>query len=99
MAEPGAPQQFRRRLRLAAVVLVVVWAVVLALAVGVATGRFGNMGLPTDDEGRPRGLLVIGVAVAAAALATAAAYRRVSGPIGDLLHAAEQVAEGERSSW
>jgi len=97
MPAPGAPQQFRRRLRLAAVVLVLAWAVVLALAVGVATGRFGDMGLPTDDEGRPRGLLVIGVAVAAAALATAAAYRRISGPVGDLLHAAEQVTAGEYS--
>ena len=97
MPAPGAPQQFRRRLRLAAIVLVLAWAVVLALAVGVATGRFGDMGLPTDDEGRPRGLLVIGVAVAAAALATTAAYRRISGPVGDLLHAAEQVTAGEYS--
>lgn len=95
MMSVGAPHGFRRRLRLAAVGLVVVWAVVLALAVGVATGRFGGMGLPTDDEGRPRGFLVIGVAVAAAAVATAAAYRRISGPVGDLLHAAEQVAAGE----
>ena len=94
---PGAPQQFRRRLRLAAVVLVLTWAVVLALAVGIATGRFGNMGLPTDDEGRPRGFLVIGAAVAAAALATAAAYWRISGPVGDLLRAAEQVTAGEYS--
>jgi signal transduction histidine kinase len=93
--EGGAPRAFRRRLRLAAVVLVVVWAVVLALAVAVATGRFGDMGLPTDDDGRPRGLLVIGVAAAAAALATAAAYRRISGPVGDLLHAAEQIAVGD----
>jgi signal transduction histidine kinase len=90
-----APHGFRRRLRRAAVALVVVWAVVLALAVAVATGRFGDMGLPTDGEGRPRGFLVIGVAVAAAAIATATAYRRISGPVGDLLHAAEQVAAGE----
>jgi two-component system, OmpR family, sensor histidine kinase BaeS len=95
MPAPGAPQQFRRRLRLAAVVVVMLWAVVLGLAVAVATGRFGDMGLPADDEGRPRGLLVIGVAVAAAALATTAAYRRISGPIADLLHAAEQVTAGE----
>ena len=94
MRDGAAPHEFRRRLRGVALVLVVVWAVVLALAVGVATGRFGDMGLPTDDEGRPRGLLVIGVAVAAGALATAAAYRRISGPVGDLLHAAGQVAAG-----
>ena len=97
MPEPGAPQQFRRRLRLAAVVLVVAWAVVVALAVGVSTGRFGDMGLPTDDEGRPRGLLVIGVAAAAVAVATAVAYRRISDPVGDLLHAAELVTAGEYS--
>ena len=97
MPEPGAPQRFRRRLRLAAVVLVVAWAIVLGLAVGVATGRFGDMGLPTDDEGRPRGLVVIGVAVAAAVLATAMAYRRISGPVGDLLRAAERVTAGDYS--
>jgi two-component system sensor histidine kinase BaeS len=97
MPERAAPQQFRRRLRFTAVVVVVVWASVLALAVGVATGRFGDMGLPTDDAGRPRGLLVIAAAVAAAALATAVAYRRIGGPVGDLLHAAEQVADGDYS--
>ena len=95
MPDGGAPHDFHRRLRLAAVVLVLVWAAVLALAVSVATGRFGDMGLPTDNEGRPRGLLVVGVAVAAAGLATAVAYRRISGPVGDLLHAAEQIATGE----
>jgi signal transduction histidine kinase len=99
MPQPGAArQEFRRRLRLAAVGLVVAWAVVLALAVGVATGRFGGMGLPTDDEGRPRGLLVIGVAVAAAAVATGVAYRRISGPVSDLLQAAERVTSGDHSN-
>jgi signal transduction histidine kinase len=90
-----ARHAFRRRLRLAAVVLVAVWAILLALAVSVANGRFGDMGLPTDGEGRPRGLLVIAVASAAATVATAAAYRRISGPAGELLQAAEQVAAGE----
>jgi signal transduction histidine kinase len=97
MREASARQDFRRRLRLAGVVLVVVWAVVPALAVAVSTGRLGDMGLPADDDGRPRGLLVIGVAAAAAALATAVAYRRISGPVGDLLHAAEQITVGEYS--
>jgi signal transduction histidine kinase len=94
----GARHEFRRRLRLAAFVLVLVWAVVLTLAVGVATGRFGDLGLPTDDTGRPRGLVVIGVAVVAAAVATVAAYRRISGPVGDLLHAAQNIAAGEYRS-
>jgi len=40
---------------------------------------------------------VTGVAVAAAALATAAAYRRISGPIGDLLDGAERIAAGDYS--
>lgn len=94
MAQPSASQEFRRRLRLATAVLVVVWGLVVTLAVGVATGRFGDMGLPVDDEGRPRGLLVIGVAVVAAAMASAVAYVRISGPVGDLLHAAEQITSG-----
>lgn len=90
-----ASAAFRRRLRRAAAGLVGLWAVLLAGAVAVATGRFGGMGLPTDNEGRPRGLLVVGVAVVAGAAATAVAYRRISGPVGDLLHAAEHVGRGD----
>ncbi|WP_117000306.1 sensor histidine kinase [Desertimonas flava] len=95
MSASNARREHRRRLRRVAIGLVLLWGVGIALAVSVATGRFGDLGMPTDSEGRPRGLLVIGVAVAAAALAVAVLYRRVSGPAGDLLHAAERISAGE----
>lgn len=95
MPDAGTSQHFRRRLRLAAVVVVLVWAVVLAIAVAMATGRFGDMGLPADDAGRPRGLVVIAAAVAVAALATVVAYRRIGVPLDDLLRAAEQITAGD----
>jgi signal transduction histidine kinase len=93
-APPDAARRFRRRLLLVAVAGVVAWTVALAVVTGVATGRWGDLGLPTDGEGRPRGLMVIGVATLVAGAATAVAYRRVRGPVGDLLRAAEQVATG-----
>lgn len=74
------------------------WMVVLAIVTGVATGRWGDLGLPTDEEGRPRGLMVIGVATLLAGAATAVAYHRVTGPVGDLLRAAEQVATGDHGA-
>jgi signal transduction histidine kinase len=88
-------RRFRRRLLLVAVVLVLAWMVFVAVITGVATGRWGNLGLPTDAEGRPRGLVVIGVATLVAGAAIAAVYRRVRGPVGDLLRAVEQVATGD----
>jgi len=90
-----ATRRFRRRLLLVAVALVLAWMVVVAIVTGVATGYWGDLGLPTDGEGRPRGLVVIGAATLFAGAATAVAYRRASGPVGDLLRAAEQVATGD----
>jgi two-component system sensor histidine kinase BaeS len=82
---------------LVAVALVVAWMVAVAVITGVATGYWGNLGLPADaeQEGRPRGLLVIGAATLLAGAATVVAYRRTSRPVGDLLGAAEQVATGD----
>ena len=92
---PDATRRFRRRLLLVAVALVLAWMVVVAIVTGVATGYWGDLGLPTDGEGRPRGLVVIGAATLVAGAATAIAYRRASGPVSDLLRAAEQVATGD----
>ena len=78
-----------------AVAIVLGWTVVLALVTSVATGYWGDLGLPTDGEGRPRGMLVIGAATLVAGAGTAVAYRRVSVPVSDLLRAAEQVGSGD----
>ena len=88
-------RRFRRRLRLVAAASILGWTVVVAVIAGVSSGYWGDLGLPTDDEGQPRGLLVIGTATLVAGLATSAAYRRVSAPVTDLLRAAAQVGAGE----
>jgi two-component system, OmpR family, sensor histidine kinase BaeS len=83
---PDARRRFRRRLLLVAVALVLAWIVVAVAITGTAMGHWGN---------RPGGKFVIGAATIAAAVATAAAYRRISRPAGDLVGAAEQVATGD----
>ena len=80
---------------LIAVAFVLGWMVVVAIITAAATGTFGDLGLPADGEDRPRGLVVIGVATLVVGAATAVAYRRARGPVGDLLRAAEQVATGD----
>lgn len=94
LRRPDATRRFRRRLRLVAVGLVLGWMVAVAVITGVATGRWGALGMPTDGEGRPRGLVVIAAATLVAGAAIAAAYRRASGPVGNLLRAVEQVTTG-----
>jgi signal transduction histidine kinase len=88
-------RRFRRRLLLLAVALVLGWLVAITVITGVATGFWGDLGLPADAEGRPRGLMVIGTATLVAGAGTSLVYRRVSGPVSDLLLAAEQVATGD----
>ncbi|QYG92492.1 HAMP domain-containing histidine kinase [Iamia sp. SCSIO 61187] len=92
----GEAQRFRRRLRWGAVLLVLAWTVLAALITGMASGYWGTLGLPADaeHEDQPRGLIVIGAATLLAAVATTVTYRRVSGPVGDLLLAADQVTTG-----
>lgn len=98
--DPGPPVPPRaseagRRLLLVAVVLVLIWMVVVAVITAVATGSFGDLGVPAEGEDRPRGLMVIGLATALAAAVVTVAYRRASGPVSDLLRAAEQVTTGD----
>ncbi len=88
-------QRFRRRVILVAAALLLAWMVVIAVVAGVASGYWGDLGLPTDDEGRPRGLLVIAAATVVAGTAIAIAYRRIGAPVSGLLHAADQVASGD----
>lgn len=89
-----ATRRFRRRLLFAAGAFVLAWTVVVAAVTSVATGRWGDLGMPTDGEGRPRGLVVIGAAALVAVAAVTVAYRRVSRPVSDLLLAVEQVSTG-----
>ena len=88
-------RRVRRRLLVVAVVVVLAWMIVVAVVTSVATGRWGDLGLPTDGEGRPRGLVVIGAATVVAAAAATAVYRRASRPVSDLLRAVEQVVTGD----
>ena len=75
-----APRHVRRLLRrrslLVAAGLVVAWMAVAVAIMGVATGNWGN---------RLGGKFAIGVVTVVVGAATAVAYRRVSGPVGDLL--------------
>jgi signal transduction histidine kinase len=98
MAEPllAARRRFRRRLRLAAAAFVLGWLLVVGL-MGVALGYWGVSGTVSDgeEEGRPHGSVVIAAVTVGVAAVTAAAYRSVSRPVGDLLGAAERVATGD----
>jgi signal transduction histidine kinase len=93
-----APRRFRRRFlfaALAVVGLLVGTVVVLALIFGSRGGHRAGDGDRFDRGGRPPGVAVIGGIVVVGMAATALAYRRISGPVGDLLGAAEQVAVGD----
>jgi two-component system, OmpR family, sensor histidine kinase BaeS len=93
--QASAARRFRRRLLCVAIGLVVAWMATVTIITGVANGYWGDLGLPTDAEGRPRGLLVIGAATIVAGAIVAVTYRRVSAAVGGLLDAAEQVSAGD----
>jgi signal transduction histidine kinase len=90
-----ASSRFRRRLLVALVGFVFAWTVVVAVVAAVATGFFGDLGLPTNAEGRPRGLMVVGASAVLVVAVVTIVYRRVSGPVSDLLRAVGQVAIGD----
>lgn len=94
----GATERFRRRLRWTAWAFVIGWTVVVVAITAVATGRWGDLGLPTDELGRPRGVIVIGASTILAAIGTIVARRRIDGPLSELLRAAERVGDGEYES-
>lgn len=77
--------------------MVLLWVVLAAVLTSVATGRWGTLGMPADpdDPSRPRGLGVLAAATVLGAAATAVAYRRVSGPVADLLRASDHVTAGD----
>jgi two-component system, OmpR family, sensor histidine kinase BaeS len=88
-------RRFRRRLLLVAIGLVVAWMATVTIITGVANGYWGDLGLPTDHNGQPRGLLVVGAATTLAGVVVAVTYRRISAAVGGLLDAAEHVSAGD----
>jgi signal transduction histidine kinase len=93
---PGMPRRFRRRLRLAALLLLVGF-LGFGWLVGQTAGDQVDYGRPDQNDNRnPIGLVVVtGFVVVVGSIATGLAYRRISRPLGDLLGAAERVAEGD----
>ncbi|MDP9071177.1 MAG: ATP-binding protein [Actinomycetota bacterium] len=91
----AAPRRFRRRL------LLVLLAVLVALVgfgflVGLSAGGGGR---PWGHGGRDRGpgalVAFAGLVAVVGGSATLLAYRRISGPVGDLLGAAQRLGQGD----
>jgi signal transduction histidine kinase len=68
-----------------------------AVLIGLIAGRATHQadGGRVERGGRPAGVAIIGGVLIVGAGATALAYRRINGPVSDLLEAAEQVAVGD----
>lgn len=93
-----APRRFRRRFLLGAVIALVA-LVGMGMIFSLATGGWDREWRDDSPDERERGpgalfAVVGGIAVVGGG-ATALAYRRISRPVGDLLGAAGQVAEGD----
>ena len=90
-----APRRFRRRFLGAALGLLVV-LVGTGFVLGSIAGRGGDHRRdPGRREGGPWGLFAVaGFVAVVGGGATVLAYRRISGPVGDLLEASGQLAEG-----
>ena len=90
----NAPRQFRRRFLLVLVALLVA-LVGIGLLLGLSAGRRG----PPEGHGRrdrgPGGLLgLAGIVAIVGGAATVRAYRRIGGPVGELLGAAQRLGQG-----
>ncbi|MET0144690.1 MAG: ATP-binding protein [Ilumatobacteraceae bacterium] len=79
---------WRRRFLLVAVLISVVW-----IGVGVFFGVLGRNAERASSERGPRP--IVPAVVAAAVLATFVAYRRLAGPVADLLGGAERIGAGD----
>jgi len=94
-----APRRFRRRFVLTALAVLgslVVTIMILGWIFGPHGGRSGaGDGARFRQADRPPAVAVLGGVVIVGVAATALAYRRISGPVGDLLGAAERVAVGD----
>ena len=93
-----APVRFRRRLLVAALLFILFITTMGALGAHFWRGNWESS--PAGSDGRPGGrggpfpgvVVVIGLAALAG---TGFAYRRLAGPVGDLLEAADRVGAGE----
>ena len=95
-----APQRFRRRFLLA-VALLLALLVGIGVLVGLGLKRGGDGPPHSRDRGRggPGVLLgLAGVVTLVGGVATVRAYRRIGGPVGDLLAASERLASGDYSA-
>jgi signal transduction histidine kinase len=94
-----APRRFRRRFALAALALlgaIVGTGLLLGWLFGPRLDHAGSGSNERfDRDGRPPVVAVLGGVLVVGLAATALAYRRISGPVGDLLGAAERVATGD----
>ena len=93
-----APRRFRRRFLLA-LALFVALLVGVGVLVGLGAKRAGEGPPPGDGDRRGPWALVglAGVAALAGGVATARAYRRIGGPVAELLAASERLASGDYS--
>ncbi|MDQ3896955.1 MAG: ATP-binding protein [Actinomycetota bacterium] len=90
-----ASRRFRRRFLL--VTLAVLFALVgLGIVIGVTAKGRGGPPPRVERRGGPFGAVwFVGFVLVVGGGATALAYRRISRPVADLLHAAERVSRGE----
>ena len=94
-----APQRFRRRFLVVAVLaLAVLIGLGVAIGLGVEHWGWGRPApRPAPERGRgPGGLLVVaGFVAVVGGVATALAYKRISRPVADLLAASDRLAQGD----
>ena len=92
-----APRRFRRRFLLA-VALLLALVIAIGVLVGLSVKRAGEGPPRFRDRGRggPGVLLgLAGVVALVGGVATVRAYRRIGGPVSDLLAASERLASGD----
>ena len=90
-----APRRFRRRF-LFTVALLLALLVGIGVLVGLGVKRAGDPPRHPDRRGGPGVLLgLAGVVALVGGVATVRAYRRIGGPVADLLAASERLASGD----
>lgn len=94
-----APRRVRRRFLVAALALLALLlgiGFVIGLFLDGGWGRWDGRDRTETDRPHPFALIgTVGMVVVIGSIATSLAYRRISRPVGDLLGAAERVAEGD----
>ena len=86
----GGARWWRRRFLLAALLASVVW-----ISFGVLFGVMGRGDDRVDDGGRGGPVPIVPAIVGAALVATFIAYRRLAGPVAELLDGAKHIGDGD----